>query len=117
MITVELRGLELHGHHGVEPDEREHGQRFLLDVALDVSDAALSDRIDDAVDYRDVARAVRAVSDGYRFTLLEALAGAVADELLARFDAERVKVRVRKPDVALDPAVEWSAATVERSRR
>lgn len=117
MITVELRGLELQAHHGVEPEERERGQRFLFDIALDVPDTALSDRIDDAVDYRDVARAVRAVSDGYRFTLLEALAGAVADELLARFDAERVRVRVRKPDVVLDPPVEWAAASVERSRR
>jgi dihydroneopterin aldolase len=59
---------------------------------------------------------VREVSDGTRFSLLEALAGAVADELIARFAAERVRVRVRKPDVVLDPPVEWSAATVERSR-
>lgn len=117
MITVELRGLELHGRHGAEPEEQERGQRFLFDVALDVSDAALSDRLEDAADYREVARAVRRVSDGKRFELLEALAAAVADELLARFGAERVRVRVRKPDVVLDPPVEWSAATVERSRR
>lgn len=116
MITLELRGLELHGRHGVEPEERERGQRFLFDVALDVSDAALSDRIEDAVDYRGVADAVRGVSGGKQFALLEALAAAVADELLARFDAERVRVRVRKPDVGLDPPVEWSAATVERWR-
>ena len=116
MITVELRGLELHGRHGVEPDEQERGQRFLFDVALDVSEAALSDLIEDAVDYRDVAEAVREVSDGKRFALLEALAAAVAEELLTRFDTVRVRVRVRKPDVALDPRVEWAAATVERSR-
>jgi dihydroneopterin aldolase len=85
-------------------------------VALDVDDAALSDRIEDAVDYRDVADAVRAVSDGTQFALLEALAGAVAEALLTRFEAERVRVRVRKPEVRLDPPVEWSAATVERSR-
>jgi 7,8-dihydroneopterin aldolase/epimerase/oxygenase len=116
VITVELRGLELHGRHGVEAEERERGQPFLFDVALDVSDAALSDRIEDAVDYRDVARAVREISDGTQFALLEALAGAVADALLARFDAQRVRVRVRKPEVLLEAPVEWSAATVERSR-
>jgi dihydroneopterin aldolase len=116
VITLELRGLELHGRHGVEAEERERGQRFLFDVALDVDDAALSDRIEDAVDYRDVADAVRAVSDGTQFALLEALAGAVAEALLTRFEAERVRVRVRKPEVRLDPPVEWSAATVERSR-
>src|ERR671910_72302 len=49
-------------------------------------------------------------------SLSASLAGAVADALLARFGAERVRVRGRKPEVRLDPPVEWSAATVERSR-
>ena len=114
MIELELHGLELHGAHGALPEERERGQRFHFDVLLEVPDAALSDRLEDAVDYRDVARVVREVSDAYH--LLEALASAVVDELLARFPVERVRVRVRKPDVELDPPAEYSAATVERSR-
>lgn len=118
MIEIELHALELFGRHGVEPEERERGQRFVFDVLVEVGGEALSDQIEDAVDYRGIARAVRDVSDGQQFALLEALAGAVADELLARFDAiRRVRVRVRKPDVELDPPVEFSAVTVERSRR
>ncbi len=117
MIEVELAGLEIFGHHGVEEDERARGQRFLLDLWLDVSDAALSDRIEDTVDYRDVARAVREVSDERQFQLLEALAAAVADRLVERFPVERARVRVRKPEVELDPPVEYVAVTVERSRR
>ena len=74
----------------------------------------LSDRIEDAVDYREVAAAVREVSSGTQFHLLEALAAAVADALLERFPVESVRVRVRKPTVALP--VEHSAVTVERSR-
>lgn len=118
MIEVELHALELFGHHGVEPDERERGQRFVFDVQYEVGDEAASDQIEDAVDYRRVARAVRDVSDGRQFALLEALAAAVAEEILARFEAvQRVHVRVRKPEVKLDPPVEYSAAIVERSRR
>jgi dihydroneopterin aldolase len=116
-MQIELRGIELHGRHGVLPEERERGQRFLFDVVLDVPEAAASDRLEDAVDYREVAAAVRDVSDGRAFELLEALAAAVADELLARFPVEHVRVRVRKPDVVLDPKVEFAAASVERSRR
>ena len=59
---------------------------------------------------------MRAVSDGRRFSLLEALAASVAEALLARFGLHRVRVRVRKPDVRLDAPVEHTAATVERSR-
>jgi dihydroneopterin aldolase len=116
VIVVEVAGLELHGHHGASEMERERGQAFLFDVRLEVSDAALSDRLEDAVDYREVVRCVREVSDGRRFALLEALAGAVADAILVRFPVERVRVRVRKPEVR--PAglpVEWTAATVERT--
>jgi dihydroneopterin aldolase len=116
-VTVELAGLELTGRHGALPEEREAGQRFLFDVWLDVpTQAAATDRLEDAVDYRDVARAVRRVSDGRAYHLLEALAAAVADELLARFPATRARVRVRKPDVRLDAPVEWSAVSVERVR-
>ncbi len=115
MIVVEVEGLELQGHHGASADEQERGQRFLFDVRLEVSDSALSDRLEDAVDYREVARCVRDVSDGRRFALLEALAAAVADAIVAAFPVEAVRVRVRKPDVrpgGFDVA--WTAATVER---
>jgi dihydroneopterin aldolase len=115
VIVVEVTGLELHGHHGASEREQERGQAFLFDLRLEVSDAALSDRIEDAVDYREVVRCVEAVSDGRRFALLEALAAAVADAILERFRVDRVRVRVRKPEVR--PAglsVEWTAATVER---
>ena len=113
-MIVELAGLELYGYHGVNPEERHGGQRFLFDVTVEVGDAGLSDRIEDAVDYNDVAALVREVSAATQFHLLEALAAAVADALLERFPVESATVRVRKPDVALP--VEHSAVTVDRRR-
>ena len=113
-MIVELHGIELHGFHGVLEEERRDGQRFLYDVELEVGDRGVSDRIEDAVDYREVAATVREVNDR-QFRLLEALASAVADAIVERFGVERVKVRVRKPEVR--PAgllVEHSAVTVER---
>ena len=117
-LTIELRGLELHGFHGVEEEERRDGQRFLFDVWLDVAEtAAGSDRIEDAVDYRTVVEAVREVSDGRRFQLLEALAAAVAEALVASLPLEHARVRVRKPDVELDVPVSYAAVSVERTAR
>jgi dihydroneopterin aldolase len=116
VILVELNALELFGYHGVNPEEQREGQTFLFDVTLEVGDDALSDRIEDAVNYVEVAACVREVSDGHRFDLIEALAAAVADAILARFRVAAVTVRVRKPEVQLDPPVAWTAATVERRR-
>jgi dihydroneopterin aldolase len=113
-VIVELRGLELRGFHGAEAEERERGQVFLYDVALEVGDRGVSDRLDDAVDYTKVAAAVREVNER-RFHLLEALGATVAETLLERFRPEWVRVRVRKPEVR--PAgidVEFSAVTVKR---
>jgi 7,8-dihydroneopterin aldolase/epimerase/oxygenase len=116
-VTVELFGLEVEGRHGVEEEERESPQRFLYDLWLDVPDSALSDRVEDTVDYREVVGCIRAVSDGSQFRLLEAMAAAVADAVLERFPLEGARVRVRKPDVKLEAPVEWTGATVDRRRR
>lgn len=99
MITVHVHDLGVFGHHGVHDAERAAGQEFLFDVDLDVGERGAGDDFTEAVDYAEVARVVRSVSDGRQFTLLEALAGAVAEELESRFAPERVRVRVRKPEV------------------
>ena len=99
MITVELRGLRVFGRHGVHEHEKRDGQDFLFDVELEVGDRGSSDRLEDAVDYGAVARAVQELSGAHTYDLLEALATAIADELLQRFDAQCVRVRVTKPGV------------------
>jgi dihydroneopterin aldolase len=117
-MTIELISLVLFGHHGYLEAERRLGQRFLVDLWADVPETAgASDDLDDTVDYRKLAALVREVFAGQERLLLEGLAGAVADGVLERFSkVERVRVRVRKPDVVLEPSVEHAAVIVERSR-
>jgi len=98
-VTVELHDLRLFGRHGVHAWEKEQGQDFVFDVELDVGQRGVSDRLEDAVDYRAVALAVQEVSEARSYHLLEALAAAIADELLRRFPADRAVVRVAKPAV------------------
>jgi dihydroneopterin aldolase len=114
-VKVELRGLQVFGHHGVREEEQRLGQVFLYDVELEVGERGLSDRLEDALDYSQVAQAIRELSTSRRFNLLEALATAIADMLMERFRPESLRLRVRKPQVK--PAgltVEHSAVTVER---
>jgi dihydroneopterin aldolase len=117
VTTIELAGIELHGYHGVLDEERRDGQRFVFDVWLEVPDGTgANDRIEGTVDYREVVALVREISDGRKFQLLEALAATLAEAMLARFPADGVRVRVRKPEVKLDPPVDYSAVIVERRR-
>ena len=116
--TIELAGLQVFGHHGYLEEERRVGQRFLVDLWADVDESATaSDRIEETVDYRGLAGFVRDVFAGPEHLLLESLAGTIASGILERFPSvARVRVRVRKPDVVLDPPVEHSAVIVERTR-
>ena len=113
-IVIEISGMKLHGHHGVLEQERAAGQLFLLDVVLDLAGGPPRDRIEDAVDYREVARAVRSTFETRSFQLLETLAQAIAADLLAQFAVTRAHVRVSKPALSLEGgAVSVSA---ERAR-
>jgi dihydroneopterin aldolase len=117
-VAIEIDGLELRGYHGATEREQEQGQVFLFDVLLMAHDAGVrSDQLADTVDYTKVAACVREVSESRRYNLIEALAAAVADMLIDRFEISRARVRVRKPEVTLEAPVAYTAATVERLRR
>ena len=109
-MIVEVHGLELFGRHGVNDDERRDGQSFLFDVTLELAEPK-EDSIDATVDYRRVRDIVKVVSDVESYRLLETLAAAAADALLAELQPERVRVRVRKPGIAW---AEWTGVTCER---
>jgi dihydroneopterin aldolase len=114
-MRIELHGLHVFGYHGVEEDEQRLGQPFLYDVELEVGERGASDRLEDAVDYTEVAQAIRELSTARRFSLLEGLGTAVADMLMERFEPESLRLVIRKPQVK--PAgltVEYSAVHVER---
>jgi dihydroneopterin aldolase len=109
-VTLELHGIELHGFHGANEDERRDGQTFLVDVEAEIPEPE-RDELDATVDYRKLRDCVREVSDGRAYVLLESFAAAAADALVERFGLERVTVRVRKPGIAW---AEWTAASASR---
>jgi dihydroneopterin aldolase len=116
-VGIEIYGLRVHAFHGALEREQREGQSFVIDVNFVAHDAGVrSDKLSDTIDYTQVAACIREVTTGTRFNLIEALAAAIAEALLSRFDISRVRVRVRKPEVQLEDPVEFTAATVERTR-
>lgn len=78
--------------------------------------AARTDALADTVDYGEVARRAARVVEGERFTLLEALAQAIAEAVLAepRVAAVTVSVRKLRPPVPVDLA--WAGVRLTRGR-
>jgi dihydroneopterin aldolase len=102
-VTIEISGLSLFTHVGVTAAEREVGQRLLLDVRLDVGecDATVTDRIEDTVDYGEVCDVANLVAQQRSYKTLERLCAAIADRLVAQYDAQAVWVKAAKPEPPL----------------
>ncbi len=99
-VTIEISGLSLYTHHGVTEAEREIGQRLLIDLRLDVgeTDATVTDRVQDTVDYAEVCQLVALVAQQRSYKTLERLCSAIADRLLGDFELEGVWVKASKPE-------------------
>ena len=108
IVTVEVSGLSLYTHHGVTEAEREVGQRLVVDLRLEAgaSDATVTDRIEDTVDYAQVCEAVALVAQQRSYRTLERLCAAIADRLLDAFEIETVWVKVTKPEPPIALSVE-----------
>jgi dihydroneopterin aldolase len=99
-VTIEITGLSLYTHHGVEPAEREVGQRLIFDLSFEVGecDATVTDRVEDTIDYADVCQQVALSAQERSYKTLERLCSAVADRMIDRYGAEAVTVRATKPE-------------------
>ena len=118
-VTVAVTGLECFGYHGVFPEERENGQRFVIDLELTLVDteATLTDHLADTVDYEALTEAVVAiVEEGEPAQLLEHLAHRIAEHVMTEPLANSVVVTVRKPEVKLARPVTETSATLRRAR-
>ena len=115
---MELRGLSIYTHHGVSDAEQEVGQRLIIDVGFDVPDcdAVLTDRIEDTIDYSEVADIVALAATERRYRTLERLANVIGERLIDRFGPETVRVRAAKPEPPIPLAIEEVAVEVVRAR-
>jgi 7,8-dihydroneopterin aldolase/epimerase/oxygenase len=115
-VTIEISGLSLYTHHGVSEAEREIGQRLLIDLRLDVgeSDATVTDRIEDTVDYAEVCQLVALVAQQRSYRTLERLCSAIADRLLCDFELDGVWVKASKPEPPIPLPVEDVSVEVWR---
>jgi len=106
---IELRGLRVLGICGALAEERDRPQplEIDLDVEADLSAPGRTDSLGDTVDYGAVARAAVRVATEERFTLLEALAERIVQEVIrthALVTSVTVAVRKLRPPVPLDLA-------------
>jgi dihydroneopterin aldolase len=115
-----LSGLTFYGYHGVNPEERVLGQRFVVDVTLrlGLEAAGRSDDLAQTINYAAVYKLICDVVEGPPRLLIEAVAEAVADAILAATPACSVQVRIAKPWAPVKGMVVGEVAVeIRRARR
>jgi dihydroneopterin aldolase len=96
--VIRLRRLAIFARLGVDDHERVAVQRAEVDLTLwaNLRPAADADELRVTVDYTRLYDTVQQVASARPYHLIEALAEAIAREIVSGFPVERVRVRVRK---------------------
>ncbi|XP_020226941.1 dihydroneopterin aldolase 2 isoform X2 [Cajanus cajan] len=114
-----LRGLSFHGFHGVRPEERNLGQKFLVDIDawLDLKEAGKSDHLTHTVSYTDIYDIAKEVLEGSPYNLLESVVQKIAITTLSKHkEISAVRVKVGKPHVAVWGPVDYLGVEILRRR-
>jgi dihydroneopterin aldolase len=99
MDKIFIHALKTETIVGIFDWERQVKQTVVLDIefSADIRKAALTDSIDDTVNYKRVAKRVLAIVEESSFHLVETLAEHVAMLILEEFSLTWVRVSLSKP--------------------
>ncbi len=99
MDKVIIEDLLVRGIIGINQWEREQAQDILINITAftDTRPAARSDKLEDCVDYRALAKQVRAHAETIKRFTVEALANDLAALCLQEKHVSKIIVRVEKP--------------------
>lgn len=115
--VISVKGLELWGYHGVFDHEKKTGQRFIIDLEVDIGDgSARSDDVSQTLNYAELIDRVEAVVAGPPVDLIETLAEKIATQAWHFPQATTVRVTVHKPQAPVSQTIADVAVTISRNR-
>ncbi|MFC3882093.1 dihydroneopterin aldolase [Bacillus songklensis] len=119
MDKIYVNGMKFYGYHGVYPEENKLGQRFNVDlmVEVDLRRAGMTDDLQYTVNYAELYTICREIVEGKSFKLVEAVAEKVASKILGEFSIiQSCTVKLYKPDPPIPGYYESVAVEITRSR-
>jgi 7,8-dihydroneopterin aldolase/epimerase/oxygenase len=116
---IHLNEMTFYGYHGLFPEEKKLGQRFMVDLVLelDLKKAGESDEMSYSIDYGAVYQEVKGIVEGIAVNLVETVAERIAQQLLASFSLlQACHVKVYKPDPPIPGYYKSVAVEIYRER-
>ncbi|WP_096441091.1 dihydroneopterin aldolase [Alteribacter populi] len=119
MDKVHIKGMEFYAYHGAFAEENKLGQRWYVDVSLDMDTkpAGTTDDLDKTVNYAEVYEQVKKTMEAEPVKLVETLCERIAKTLLATFSVvEACTIKVIKPDPPIPGHYDSVAVEIRRDR-
>lgn len=119
MDKISIKGLKLFAYHGVNPEEKENGQNFVIDLDyyVNIARACQMDTLDDTVSYAKVVKTIRRVFTAEKYDLIERAAQVIADAVLDEFeDIFKVEITLKKPEAPISTEFDYVAVSITRER-
>tara|TARA_B100001093_G_scaffold71140_1_gene61754 strand:+ start:3798 stop:4163 length:366 start_codon:yes stop_codon:yes gene_type:complete len=110
-----LKELAFYARHGLTEEEAKLGQRFKVDIVVELNPQATgnNDVVGDTVNYVDIYEVVQAIFEGERYNFIETCADSIASTLIDKFSSiDQATVTVKKPSVPVDCICDYFAAEV-----
>jgi len=119
MDKIFIHALKAEAIIGIYDWERQVRQAVLIDIELaaDIRKAALTDSIDDTLNYKRVAKRILAFVEASQFHLVETLAEHVAMLVLEEFGLAWVRITLSKPGAVRSSRDVGVALERDRARR
>ena len=117
---IQLNQMLFYGYHGIFQEEKKLGQRFAVDLTLemDLRQAGETDDLQYSIDYGHVYQLTKEVVEGPAKNLVEAIAEEIAHHLLEQFDGlHACRVQVIKPDPPIPGHYQSVAIDIYRKRQ
>lgn len=118
MDKIHVKDLEVYAFHGVNKEEKNMGQRFLisLELSLDLRAAGLSDDLSKTINYAELCHNVEKEFTKNKFDLIEKAAEALASYILINYNlVHAVKILLKKPWAPIGKPIDYAAVEIERS--
>ena len=119
MDKITIKNLHFYAYHGVNPEEKEQGHNFYLDIDyyVNIAKACHSDNVEDTVSYAKVVKCVKRVFTAEKYDLIERAAQVVADAILDAFaEILKVDVTLKKPEAPVKEDFDYMAVSISRER-
>lgn len=102
MTIIRINNAQFFAYHGVLDYEKEHGNKFEIDIEMECDLDGISDHLAETVDYLAVYNAVKKHFEEKAFNLIEMINKEIGELILANFPkVMRVTVSIRKPNAPL----------------